>query len=61
MSDAGRLERLSQYFGPRSPRGPVTAGILCVVVFVLAFLILFPPMLYVGGKVFGWWWRLWLS
>lgn len=61
MSERGNPFRWWWHWvGPDSPCGPAIGAVWFMGSLVLAVAILAPPLVAVGIRAFGWWWRLWL-
>lgn len=52
--------KMPRYLGPNSPWGPGVAGPLFVIFLILGMLIMAPPVIWIGTKIFGWWFNMWL-
>jgi hypothetical protein len=49
-----------RYLGPQSPWGPERGTVAFCATLLLIAVVMGPPMGFVCGYIFGWWWRLWL-
>jgi hypothetical protein len=53
------MTKLFHYLGPESPMGAGVAGVAMAVLLMIGALIAMPPVIWLGVKLFGWWFRIW--